>query len=129
MRLSEPIKPRRSVGLTPLIDVVFLLLVFFMLATTFSKYGTVELETAGAGSGATVRPEKMLLVHVGEAGALQLNGQAIEPDALLVEIERRVGDGAEDAVIVARSTAKVTDLIAAVRLVRGSAAKTVRVVN
>lgn len=33
-----------SLDLTPLIDVVFLLLVFFMVSTTFNKYGKIDIE-------------------------------------------------------------------------------------
>lgn len=33
-----------TIDLTPLIDVVFLLLVFFMVSTTFNKYGRIDIE-------------------------------------------------------------------------------------
>ena len=33
-----------TLDLTPLIDVVFLLLIFFMVSTTFSKYGGIDIE-------------------------------------------------------------------------------------
>lgn len=33
-----------ALDLTPLIDVVFLLLIFFMVSTTFNKYGDIEIE-------------------------------------------------------------------------------------
>jgi len=33
-----------SLDLTPLIDVVFLLLIFFMVSTTFTKYGEIDIE-------------------------------------------------------------------------------------
>ena len=33
-----------SLDLTPLIDVVFLLLIFFMVSTTFNKYGKIDID-------------------------------------------------------------------------------------
>ena len=33
-----------TIDLTPLIDVVFLLLVFFMVSTTFNKYGKIDID-------------------------------------------------------------------------------------
>jgi biopolymer transport protein ExbD len=33
-----------AIDLTPLIDVVFLLLIFFMVTTTFDKYGQIDIE-------------------------------------------------------------------------------------
>jgi len=41
--LLEPPKIRTRLSLTPLIDVVFLLLLFFMLATQFEKYQSIDL--------------------------------------------------------------------------------------
>ncbi len=41
--LLEPLKTRTRLSLTPLIDVVFLLLLFFMLATQFEKYQSIDL--------------------------------------------------------------------------------------
>lgn len=44
--MSKYRKKRKMVALdlTPLIDVVFLLLVFFMVSTTFNKYGRIDIE-------------------------------------------------------------------------------------
>ena len=35
-------------ALTPLIDVIFLLLLFFMLSSTFSRFGEIKLDLGGA---------------------------------------------------------------------------------
>ena len=43
-------RPSRRISLTPLIDVVFILLVFFMLETTFRQEGGVELLGGQPGS-------------------------------------------------------------------------------
>lgn len=37
-------RPLVAVDLTPLIDVVFQLLIFFMISTTFDKYGQIEID-------------------------------------------------------------------------------------
>ena len=43
MRLESPGYVRRQISVTSLIDVIFLLLLFFMLSSTFSKFADVEL--------------------------------------------------------------------------------------
>ena len=35
-----------SLDLTPLIDVVFFLLIFFMVSTTFNKYGKIDIDVS-----------------------------------------------------------------------------------
>ena len=51
VRLSKPSLPARRVSLTPLIDVVFILLVFFMLETTFLREGGVTVGAAQSEGG------------------------------------------------------------------------------
>ncbi len=49
--LAARFAPRlRRLALTPLIDVVFLLLLFFMLTTTFSRLGEIDLAPATGGA-------------------------------------------------------------------------------
>ncbi|WP_291258854.1 biopolymer transporter ExbD [Fusobacterium sp.] len=41
-------RPIMALDLTPLIDVVFLLIIFFMVSTTFNKYGNINIELPSA---------------------------------------------------------------------------------
>ena len=50
MALETSRKRRRRLSMTSLIDVIFLLLLFFMLTSTFSKFGEIEFATAAAGA-------------------------------------------------------------------------------
>ncbi len=52
---------RRKPALTPLIDVVFLLLVFFMLAAKFGREGAIEI-SGGGGSGAYEGPPRLITI-------------------------------------------------------------------
>ena len=73
MRL-EPIRRAggRRMTLTPMIDVVLLLLVFFMIASRFGAEGALPVTLgAGAGSGWQGPPR---LIDVGADGHLRLNG-------------------------------------------------------
>lgn len=66
---------RRRLPLTPLIDVIFLLLMFFMLATRFDRPAEFPLDLAGAGAGpAQVRP---LFLRLGPETA-ELNGLPVD---------------------------------------------------
>ena len=77
---------RRPVALTPLIDVIFLLLLFFMLTTTFTRSGEIPLAAAGAGAEGLAP----LFLRV-EVGRLSLNGVAITLEDLPERL--RGGDG------------------------------------
>lgn len=72
---------RRAVSMTPLIDVVFLLLLFFMLTSTFLTFGEIELAPATPGGEASGTPELRSFVQLG-ATRLVLNGVPLALDAL-----------------------------------------------
>lgn len=70
MQFTQPQKPRRKPSLTPMIDVVFLLLVFFMLASRFGSDAVLQLPLAGQGGTYDGPPR---LIGIG-AGNLDVNG-------------------------------------------------------
>jgi biopolymer transport protein ExbD len=76
---------RRALSMTSLIDVIFLLLLFFMLSSTFSKFAEVELVGAGGQSAGTV--DQTLFLQVTPRG-LRLNTSSID----ISELSARLGD-------------------------------------
>jgi biopolymer transport protein ExbD len=80
----EPRRPRRP-SLTPMIDVVFLLLVFFMLAARFGTDMQLPLVFSGGAAAEYEGPPR--LVDVLPQGQ-KLNGVKISPEALAAELQR-----------------------------------------
>ena len=85
MRSVAPFK-RRPLTVTPLIDVIFLLLLFFMLTSTFSRFGEIELSQATGGPATEVQPTERVFVQLGET-RLVLNGTEVELDALAEQVQ------------------------------------------
>ena len=77
---------RRPLSLTPLIDVIFLLLLFFMLTSTFSTFGEIELSQARAGEGASDAAADRVFVQLGSE-RVTLNGQDVTLDDLFSQLE------------------------------------------
>lgn len=75
---AAPAPRRRRASLTPMIDVVFLLLVFFMLASRFGAEGALPAAAAGAG-GEWRGPPRLVGIA---PDALRLNGLDVAPEAL-----------------------------------------------
>ncbi len=63
--------------MTSLIDVIFLLLLFFMLSSTFSQFSEIQLFAANAGTSGSATPNAPLFVRLSE-DAVQLNGQEFD---------------------------------------------------
>jgi biopolymer transport protein ExbD len=80
MRIAGDLStPRRGVSLTPMIDVVFLLLVFFMLASRFGAEHVLPLASA-SGEAQWEGPPRLIEVY---PDALRLNGGVVSQDALI----------------------------------------------
>jgi len=73
-----------SINLTPLIDVVFLLLIFFMVSSRFLEFSqlTVNLPEASSGAGSN---ELSLVLSVDAHGQMRLNGQPVPSEAAGLE--------------------------------------------
>ena len=74
--------------MTPLINCIFLLLVFFMVATTFLNTKGLSVDLPGGGSNDSSRASKDINIVISEGGSIQVNGESTT-DKLLSE---RIGD-------------------------------------
>lgn len=101
-------KGRRRPNMTPMIDVVFLLLVFFMLASRFGTDHALPLSMAGSGGGYSGPPR---LVDVSPDG-LALNGVATTPDALIDQLRAMTETGTDTVILRGRDEATLQRLVA-----------------
>ena len=75
-RLAGSARRRALIGLTPLIDVVFILLVFFMLASSFLDWRSIALAPpADAAMGGAM--EGAILVELRQDGTVRLSGDPV----------------------------------------------------
>ncbi|MBY8977089.1 biopolymer transporter ExbD [Rhodobacteraceae bacterium NNCM2] len=96
--LANRPRSRLKISLTPLIDVVFILLVFFMLASSFLDWRTVQLSSAGQ-QGAASGVEGALLVDLTNDG-LRLSGERVSAEVLAQRIADRLAEKPEQRVLV-----------------------------
>lgn len=64
MILNRRLKPQINVDLTPLIDVVFQLVIFFMISSTFKTAPGIELILPDSGSATTITVTELTIVAV-----------------------------------------------------------------
>ncbi|MBE20630.1 MAG: biopolymer transporter ExbD [Acidobacteria bacterium] len=76
---------RVSLDISPLLDVVFLLLIFFLVTTTFMPDASMELELPESTT-ATQSEVTPTMVTVGEDGGVQIDGDSVS----IQELERTV---------------------------------------
>lgn len=109
MNFADLDRSRRRVSLTPMIDVVFLLLVFFMLSARFGLDQQLPLNAARQASGAGWQGPPRL-VTVGEQ-RLALNGVATEETALAEALADLVEDPSDTIVLRAEEDTGLQRLV------------------
>jgi biopolymer transport protein ExbD len=99
-----------NVNLTPLIDVVFLLLIFFMVSTTFTKESHLEIDLPEASDAAPSEDlPTMIEVVIDEEGNYSVNGQALvntQEKTLRQAINLQVKDQSDKPPLIITADAK-----------------------
>ncbi len=93
-----------ELNLTPLIDVVFLLLIFFMVSTTFQKESQIKLQLPEA-SASQAPEEQRIEVLINAQSELHVNGQKLINSELetVRSALQKVLDGRRDVPLVIRA--------------------------
>ena len=80
MNFRQLRRPEVSINLTPLIDVVFLLLIFFMVSTSFSELTQLVVDLPEA-EGTAASGDSTVLLVVDVQGNMTLDGEPVPKDA------------------------------------------------
>jgi biopolymer transport protein ExbD len=116
MTFGQPRAPRRP-SLTPMIDVVFLLLVFFMLAARFGHDMTLPLSTGGSGNATYDGPPRLIGIA---AEGLTLNGTPVTLDTLPAALAPLMADTGDAVVLRPAAGADLQSLIAVTDALRAA---------
>ena len=99
MRFRRREKKNMGVDISPLIDMVFILLIFFMVTTTFVKDMKLELDRPSASS-AKRSSSKAIRVYVDRAGAVYVEDQPVKPWMLQSRVSDLLSGGDDNPVLV-----------------------------
>ena len=118
---DDDIQHPRRISLTPLIDVVFLLLIFFMLASNFDQMQSLNVLTPRDALIAAADDETAIEVRLRGDGTIQVEGRPV-PAAILAAALTRAAEGVLDArvLILAEHGARVQPFILAIEAARAA---------
>ncbi|VAW64984.1 Biopolymer transport protein ExbD/TolR [hydrothermal vent metagenome] len=108
MNLKPDRKDDIDLNLTPLIDVVFLLLIFFMVSTTFEKTSKLKIDLPEASAKATKPVDKKIVLGIDAKGRYYINDRQLvntQLKTIKIALLKIAGDS-RDLPIVLRADAK-----------------------
>jgi|SRR5690606_9449837 len=101
MRLEREPFEEETVNLTPLIDMVFLLLVFFLAATTFARAEVeMDLDLPQSTAGKNDRESHLLVVNVMRDGRIRVDGRELTPEGLRQRLRAAAARDKDQAVLI-----------------------------
>ena len=89
-----------KINLTPIIDVVFILLIFFMLATNFQDFSQTDIELSSESSKSMSSDKKMYVVSVSKDNTYKLNDQNLHINDIKAKILTSVRSEEEHLVVI-----------------------------
>ncbi|NRB77901.1 MAG: biopolymer transporter ExbD [Saccharospirillaceae bacterium] len=81
MRFRKKRREEADINITPLIDVVFLLLIFFMVSTTFNKDKRQDITLPQSSSTNTVEQNEKVEIIVDAAGKISINDRTLNQNS------------------------------------------------
>lgn len=108
MKFKRQQREELELNLTPLIDVVFLLLIFFMVSTTFQKESEISLQLPKASENAAASPADSIEVVINAAGRFYVNDQELvksDGDSLQAALSKLI-DGNREIPLTIRADAQ-----------------------
>ena len=119
-----------SINITPLIDIVFLLLVFFMLATSFIQKSTIEINLS---SGKTVKidnAKNTAVVILNKKGLIYLNNKLIKVTNIRNEIKNIIEKNPKYKILIkSHKKVPVQKVIRLIEEVRLAGTDNIKLVN
>jgi biopolymer transport protein ExbD len=139
MQITRKSRQAATVSLVAMVDVLMIMLVFFMVTSTYLDLDMIPLAeaaddtaagAAGAASAPATRGAAVIMVRIGADGAMVHRGQPLSSDGLADLVARQVADGlSPDLVLLPSAWADVQALVSALDAAAAAGALRTRVIR
>ncbi len=88
-----------EIDITPMLDVVFIMLIFFIVTASFVKESGIEVNRPDASTSAA-KPKASILIAINEQGEVWINKRKVEESQIRANIERLHAENPQGTVVV-----------------------------
>ncbi len=91
-----------EINITPMLDIVFIMLIFFIVTTSFVKEKGLEVSRPSNAPPKEVKQDKgPIVVRIASSGLISVKGRVLEPRAVEANLEREKAEKPNSPLIVA----------------------------
>ena len=120
MQLFTKEKKNIEINVAPLIDVVFLLLIFFMLASEFTDFKTIDMISPNQSEVDQPKSNLPLIINLSEKGVINIDSKEVSFNKLTQTVKDKLSNKKETKIIISTPhDTKVNILIKIVDTMRG----------
>lgn len=88
-----------EIDLTPMLDVVFILLIFFIVTSVFVTEAGIDVSKPQA-STAEARSKDLILIAISDDGQIWIDGEQVDPRFIRSRFERRLAETPNASVVI-----------------------------
>jgi len=99
-----------EINMTPMLDVVFILLIFFIVTASFVKEAGIEVNRPEAAT-AVKKERANILVAISDKGDIWINKRRIDVRSVQANIERLKAENPQGTVVIQADKKATTDLL------------------
>lgn len=109
-----------EIDITPMLDVVFIMLIFFIVTASFVKESGIEVNRPDA-STAQAKPRANILVAINDLGEIWIDKRKVDESQVRANIERMHAENPQGTVVIqADEEAKTRQLVAVMDAARAA---------
>ena len=109
-RLYRPNEDESAIDITPMLDIVFIMLIFFVVTSSFVKESGIDVNRPTA-STAERKETGSILVAISMDNNVWIDKRRVDPDAIRPNIERLHAENPEGAVVIQADKASTSGLL------------------
>ena len=111
--ISQAVAEEEEINITPMLDVVFILLIFFIVTANFIKEPGLEVNRPDS---ETAEPTEnaAILIAVGNAGEIYMDGRRIDKRQVKANVVRLLAENPQGSVVIRADEKATADTIMAV---------------
>lgn len=102
MKRRRHIDDEAEINITPMLDIVFIMLIFFIVTTSFVKEKGLEVSRPSSAPPKEVQQDKgPIVVKIDSSSLISVKGRVLEPKAMQANLEREKAEKPTSPLIVA----------------------------
>ncbi len=107
---SQAEEEETEINLTPMLDVVFIMLIFFIVTASFIKEAGIEIRRPDAPA-AVAKPKANILVAISANNEIWIDRKNIDPRAVKAAFERLLAENPEGSVVIQADKEAYTETV------------------